>query len=152
MFCSSCGRASDGSAFCVGCGSAMSGSNAAPQAEAAPQVTVTPQYQAQPYQAQPYQANYAPQQSYVPPQVGYSTAPQTNGKAIASLILSLLGISILGVIFGHIASSEIKRSGGRQGGAGMATAGIILGWLGMVGWIFYWIFFAALFSSSMYYY
>jgi hypothetical protein len=57
----------------------------------------------------------------------------------------------LGVIFGHIAASEIKRSAGRIGGSGLATAGIVLGWLGMVGWVFYWIFFAALFSSSYYY-
>lgn len=147
MFCSSCGRASDGSAFCVGCGSAMTAGGSAPQAQATPQVAVTPQYQ-----AQPYQNNYAQQQTYMPPQVAYAAPQQTNGKAIASLILSLFGISILGVIFGHIASSEIRRSGGRQGGAGMATAGIVLGWLGMVGWVFYWIFFAALFSSSMYYY
>jgi uncharacterized membrane protein len=88
----------------------------------------------------------------MPPQVQYMGPQQTSGKAIAALVLSLLGISILAVIFGHSASSEIKRSGGRLGGGGMATAGIVLGWLGMVGWVFYWIAFAAIFNSSMYYY
>ena len=144
MFCSKCGRASDGSAFCVGCGSAAETGSSATQA---PQPVVTPTYQ------QPtYQNSYVPQQTYMPPKGQYMAPQQTSGKAIAALVLSLLGISILAVIFGHIASSEIKRSGGRLGGGGMATAGIVLGWLGMVGWVFYWIFLAALFSSSMYYY
>jgi hypothetical protein len=149
MFCSKCGRAADGSAFCVGCGASMQTTSEPAPAVMPPPVVVQTQYQ----QPQAFQNNYAPQQSYLPPQQQpYMSAPQTNGKAIASLVLSLLGISILGVIFGHIASSEIKNSGGRQGGSGLATAGIVLGWLGMVGWVFYWIFFAALFSSSMYYY
>ena len=144
MFCSKCGRASDGSAFCVGCGSAADTGSSAVQAT---QPVVTPAYQ------QPtYQNSYAPQQTYMPPQVQYMGPQQTSGKAIAALVLSLLGISILAVIFGHSASSEIKRSGGRLGGGGMATAGIVLGWLGMVGWVFYWIAFAAIFNSSMYYY
>lgn len=120
-----------------------------PAAPVMPQpVVVQTQYQ----QPQGFPNTYAPQQSYLPPQQQpYMAAPQTNGKAIASLVLSLLGISILGVIFGHIASSEIKNSGGRQGGSGLATAGLILGWLGMVGWVFYWIGVAALMNSSLYY-
>lgn len=120
-----------------------------PAAPVMPQpVVVQTQYQ----QPQGFQNTYAPQQSYLPPQQQpYMAPPQTNGKAIASLVLSLLGISILGVIFGHIASSEIKNSGGRQGGSGLATAGLILGWLGMVGWVFYWIGVAALMNSSLYY-
>jgi hypothetical protein len=103
------------------------------------------------YQQPTYQNSYAPQQTYMPPQVQYMGPQQTSGKAIAALVLSLLGISILAVIFGHSASADIKRSGGRLGGGGMATAGIVLGWLGMVGWVFYWIAFASIFNSSLYY-
>lgn len=128
MFCGNCGRAADGSPYCVACGSAMQPSN-----------QVTPPAP----QPQGPQINYPPQQTYTAP-------PQTNGKAIASLVLSLLGISILGVIFGHIASSEIKNSAGRQAGSGLATAGIVLGWIGMVGWVFYWIAFAMLWNSDFY--
>jgi hypothetical protein len=110
-------------------------------------VVVQTQYQ----QPQNFQNPYSAQQSYLPPQQPYIGPQQTNGKAIASLVLSLLGISILGLIFGHVAASEIKNSGGRQSGSGMATAGIVLGWIGSVGWVLYWIGIAALMDSGIYY-
>jgi hypothetical protein len=65
-------------------------------------------------------------------------ASRTSGKAIASLILSLLGLvgvlpligSILGIIFGNQAKGEIARSGGDLTGEGLAQAGVIIGWVG----------------------
>ena len=39
--------------------------------------------------------------------------------------------SILALIFGYIAKGQINQSGGRQGGKGMAIAGIVLGWVGI---------------------
>ena len=47
---------------------------------------------------------------------------------------SLAGIlwrlaAILALVFGYRAKSQIDESGGRQGGRGMATAGIVLGWV-----------------------
>lgn len=84
--------------------------------------------------------------------MGY-VAPPPSGKAIAALVLSLFGISLLAVIFGHISRGEIKRSGGRLGGDGLAIAGLIIGWLGMAGWIIFWIvIFAAASLSTSYYY
>jgi hypothetical protein len=52
--------------------------------------------------------------------------------AIASLILSAVGWivcigPILGIIFGFVALSQIRQSQGRQGGSGLAKAGIIVG-------------------------
>ena len=61
-----------------------------------------------------------------------------NGKAIASMILGIAGIftcglaSIVAVILGHVSRGEIKRSGGRQQGSGMALAGLILGYIMLV--------------------
>jgi hypothetical protein len=63
-----------------------------------------------------------------------STAPgaRTDPLAIVSLVASLAGIffcgvgQIVGIVFGHIARSRIKRSG--EGGAGIALAGIIVGY------------------------
>ncbi|MEI2784241.1 MAG: DUF4190 domain-containing protein [Candidatus Nanopelagicales bacterium] len=60
----------------------------------------------------------------MPPSAG------TNGLAIGSLVLSLLGLfcgigSIVGVILGFIARGQIKRTG--QGGNGLAVAGIVIG-------------------------
>jgi MFS family permease len=67
------------------------------------------------------------------------TAQSTSGYAIASLVLGIVGIfvfpvvgSILALIFGYIARNEIDRSSGRQGGRGLAIAGIVLGWVGVV--------------------
>jgi hypothetical protein len=59
----------------------------------------------------------------------------TNGLAIASMVLGILWLywigSILALVFGYVANSQIKRSGGQQGGRGMAIAGIVLGWVGI---------------------
>lgn len=91
-----------------------------------------------PYQSyQDYAPPHPPQGSYAPPYAGYQyqpyypgpMAPSTNPWAIASLICSVVGVSILGVIFGHIALSEIKRSNGWQEGHGMALAGLIIGYV-----------------------
>lgn len=68
------------------------------------------------------------------PPSGYQTA-STNGLAIASFILGLVGWmacgvgSVVAVILGFVARSQIRNSHGRQGGDGLALAGIILGFL-----------------------
>ena len=41
------------------------------------------------------------------------------------------GGSVVGVIFGHVSRSQIKASGDLQGGKGLATAGLALGWAGV---------------------
>ncbi|MDR0592579.1 MAG: DUF4190 domain-containing protein [Bifidobacteriaceae bacterium] len=65
------------------------------------------------------------------------TAPQplvgspTNGFAIASLVVALTGAgAILAIIFGHIARSQIRKTG--QSGAGLALAGLVIGYLEIV--------------------
>lgn len=69
----------------------------------------------------------------------YYRAP-TNGMAITSMVLGILGCigliwlisPILALVFGYIAKGQIDRSEGRQEGRGMAIAGIVLGWVGIV--------------------
>jgi hypothetical protein len=61
----------------------------------------------------------------------------TNGMAVAALICGILGVlggflAILALIFGYVAKGQIDRSNGRYGGRGMAIAGIVLGWIGLV--------------------
>ena len=58
-----------------------------------------------------------------------SGSERTNTLAILSLIFGILG-GYLAIIFGHIALSQIKRTGER--GGGMATAGLILGYLWLI--------------------
>ena len=64
------------------------------------------------------------------------TGPRTSTMAIISLIGGITGWTILpfigslaAIIFGHIAKSEIKKSSGMVTGNGMATAGLIMGYL-----------------------
>ena len=78
-----------------------------------------------------------------PPYAPYLPAPvyqTTNGLAVASLIAGFFWLgwvgSILAVIFGHIALGQISRSGGREGGSGMAIAGLVLGYFGIATLLF----------------
>ena len=61
--------------------------------------------------------------------------PVTNGLAVASLTASIVWLGWLGsiaaIIFGHVALGQIKRSGGRETGSGLAIAGLVLGYGGM---------------------
>ena len=62
-------------------------------------------------------------------------AVQSSGKAIASLICGLLffifPVAIVAVILGHHSLSDIRKSGGRLIGNGMAIAGLVLGYMGL---------------------
>ena len=70
------------------------------------------------------------------PGVPYATAGQssasgkTSGWAISSFILGLLGVFVLGAIFGVVALRRIKRFG--QRGRGLAIAGLVLSALWLV--------------------
>ncbi len=65
-------------------------------------------------------------------------AAPTNSTAVISLIMGILGLtflplvgSIIALITGPMARREIQASGGAQSGEGLATAGIVLGWVGI---------------------
>ena len=51
---------------------------------------------------------------------------------ILGLVFCPLICSVLALVFGYQARNEIDGSGGRIGGRGNATAGIVLGWIGVV--------------------
>ncbi len=66
-----------------------------------------------------------------------NAAQRTSGYAIASLILGIVGFlvfpivpSILAIVFGLKAREEFRRDPA-VGGDGLATAGIVLGWVGL---------------------
>jgi hypothetical protein len=73
------------------------------------------------------------------PPYAYPPSEPTNGLAIASMVVSIVGalglcgyglggyLGILGAILGHVATRQIRERGGQ--GAGMAKAGIIVGWI-----------------------
>ena len=73
--------------------------------------------------------------------VGSLYAPprqSTNGLAIASLVLGIVGFfvyfgfgvtAILALVFGYVSRKQIRQRG--QNGSGLAVAGIVLGWIGL---------------------
>ena len=65
-----------------------------------------------------------------------TTVPtKTSGLAIASLVLSLLffyGVgSIIAIVLGFRARREIEAANGTLQGRGMATAGVVIGFIGV---------------------
>jgi len=121
--------------------SAGAASQAEPGAAPEPTYGQAPAYpQAPSYPQATYGAPYG-QPGSTPLGVGPYGAPMpastgTNGMSIAALVLGILWIygigSILSLIFGYISLGQIKRDP-RQKGKGMAIAGVVLGWVGIVG-------------------
>jgi hypothetical protein len=74
----------------------------------------------------------SPAQAPAGQQAGYyvRSIPQTNTLAILSLIFSIIGVSLLGVIFGHLALRQIDEAG--QDGRGLAFGGLVIGYIGIV--------------------
>ncbi|MCX2934628.1 peptidylprolyl isomerase [Mycobacterium sp. CVI_P3] len=75
-----------------------------------------PHYPPPPYYGSPYGPGPYP----------YPAPPPTNGMAIASLICAFV-FAPLGIVFGHISLSQIKKSG--EEGRGLAIAGLVISYL-----------------------
>ncbi|MFE5671157.1 DUF4190 domain-containing protein [Agromyces sp. NPDC056523] len=86
---------------------------------------------APPAQPAPSYGTSAPSYNAAPP--SYAAAPgggqKTNVLAIVSLV-SAFFISLVAIITGHIALSQIKKTG--EQGRGLAIAGLIIGYVGLV--------------------
>ena len=114
------------------------------QAQTQPGYSPQPSYPVTPTQG-PGAEGYGYGYGYSPyganPAHPYSQVAQrkTNGLAIAALVCGCGGFllfvpAFLGIIFGFVARTQIKRSNGAQKGDGMAIAGIIVGfaWLAIL--------------------
>jgi hypothetical protein len=125
-----------------------------PPAAAVPPVPPTPPAPPAP---QPYAQPYAQQNPYAAAPYQPNMGPRTNALAIVSLVSSLAGLvipilaPIAGIITGHLAMGQIKRTG--EAGHGLALAGTIIGYaltgLTLLVVLFYVIFFVALFGSTV---
>ena len=123
-----------------------------PQAPA-PELAYAPAGVGQPTSVPGYGSQSIPQGYGLPPafpgynfSYGYSAdvpaypsqgLSKRNGLAVAALVCSfffwIFGIgAVLGIVFGFISRSQIKRSDGTQHGKGMALAGIIIGFACLV--------------------
>ena len=101
-----------------------------------PQAPPSPNYQPGPYPPQQQYGQPPQQSSYYYPVAG--SLPK--GMSIASLVLGLLSLllapfitGVLAAILGGIAIGRCNRD--EAGGKGMAIAGVILGIIGIVGWV-----------------
>jgi hypothetical protein len=78
--------------------------------------------------------------------------PGTNGKAIAALVTSLLGLlccglpSIAGLVLGVIGMRETKRTG--QDGYAIALTGAVIGGLAVAGWVVYLLLSISIYASG----
>jgi Domain of unknown function (DUF4190) len=68
-----------------------------------------------------------------------AAAPGTSGKAVAALVLGILGIFFmpaapLAIALAAMARADIGGSGGTLGGRALSIAGLVLGLIGFVGW------------------
>ena len=74
------------------------------------------------------------------PMSAAAVRPSYSGKAVAAVVLGLIGIvlcftglpAIVALIFGLVARSEIRHSGGRLIGHRAAVTGILLGIIGIL--------------------
>lgn len=81
----------------------------------------------QPYGTQPYEPYGYPGHPYPPYPYPYPyPVPRTNALAIASLVCAFL-FAPLGIVFGHLSLSQIRRSG--EDGRGLALAGLVIGYV-----------------------
>ncbi len=92
-----------------------------------------------------------PGQSAYPPM--YQPTPPSSGKATTSLVLGIVSLFACGLLLGipamivsRQAKREIRESGGRLGGEGLATAGFVTGLIGTVWSVLLMILIAGLFA------
>lgn len=110
------------------------GAYAPPPGYGTPPAGQAPPGYGQPYAAPAPPPGYGPPYGQGPYAFGVPAAAPTNGFAIASLVCGIAGCflllpSVLAVVFGHVARSQIRGRG--EHGKGLATAGLITGYIGV---------------------
>jgi hypothetical protein len=130
MRCAQCGAISDeGQRFCYNCGARL-------EAQYAPPTQPAPSMPAPPPPAPIQPGQYQSHGQYQPPHATYGAPVIPNSNmAIVSLVSGILAWIVLpfiaaavAVVTGHMARNEIRQSGGRLSGEGMAVIGMVLGY------------------------
>lgn len=144
MNCPSCqSSVPEGSKFCQNCGAPIPQIPVQPaepvQAPTAPEVPVTVIAPAQTGSSNAQQTSYSAGQSVPPQSAGdVNSEGSTDPKAIASLVCGIVSIFFLGLVLGIIAialGSQVRKSAAvGTTSYKLATAGMIVGIVGLVGW------------------
>ncbi|KQO11354.1 hypothetical protein ASF06_01435 [Agreia sp. Leaf244] len=114
----------------------------------APDLTATTPLPGTPQTAPGQTAPGQPATPAASPQYGYPPVRPTNVLGIITLVLGVLGFAIVPVITGHIALAQIKRTG--DDGRGITIAGLVLGYIGLAGYLLAALFFfGALFLGAV---
>jgi len=72
---------------------------------------------------------------------------RTNTLAIVSLVASILGgFAIVGIITGHMALNQIKRTG--ENGRGLALAGLIVGYIAVAASVIFLVLWVTIFAAA----
>jgi Tfp pilus assembly major pilin PilA len=91
-----------------------------------PVLSAVPPPLSQPVNVPPLPANRPPVASS-----GLATASLICGIGVFVVFPLFIPLAIAAIVTGHVAQSKIKRSAGTVGGGGRATAGLIMGYLGI---------------------
>ena len=147
MFCPECGAPNEeDSIFCGNCGAPMDPDGVrAVEGEESPADRPVAELDGDAFAEAPVkeapvveQVSQAPAPAAPPrpPVVDYAAPLQTSGMAIASLVMGIVGWtllplvgSILAIVFGYAARRDIRSRPDELTGEGMAIAGLVLGWL-----------------------
>lgn len=91
--------------------------------------------------------------SVIHPEVAFGLPPENSGKAIFSLVCTILFFfppaSIVAVVFGHLSLSDIRKGSGRLKGRGMAITGLVLGYLELAAWTVFFVMVAITIPKTM---
>ena len=60
-----------------------------------------------------------------------------NALSIVAFVTAIVGLSVVGVVCGHIGVAQTRRSG--EQGAGLAIAGLVIGYIGVALWFLFWV-------------
>lgn len=99
----------------------------------------------------PYTATIAPEPwptpyPYASSGVPVMMEPTTNAMAVLSLVFAFI-FSPLGILFGHIAHSQIRQTG--EVGSGLATAGLIISYISVGFWLLAGLFFLVFLGAAL---
>lgn len=129
MFCSTCGNAlTAGATTCPTCGAQVPPAAVQTRSPGRPVSVGTPSID-------PITGTRVPGATMAPSQNSTAAIVSLAAGIASWTVIPFIG-AVVAIIAGHMAKKEIRESGNRVGGDGLATAGLIMGYANVVLWCF----------------